>query len=128
LTPGDQSMRVGETRRFAVNVRSDVPLALAIMALRFDPKVVKVSAVSEGSANGVGVSFTQSIDPSGVCLISLSNLSSITGSKTLLFIDVQGVALGDSGLLLDKASTHLVATDARDLGVELVPIRAKVKQ
>lgn len=128
LTPGDQSMKVGETRRFAVNVRSDTPLALAIIALRFDPKVVKVRAVSEAGANGVGVSFTQSIDPSGVCLISLSNLSSITGSKTLLFVDVEGIGPGDTGLLLDKASTHLVATDARDLGVELLPVRATVKQ
>jgi len=128
LAPGDQSMRVGETRRFAVEVKSEVPLALAIIALRFDPKVVKVRAVSEGSTGGVGSSFTQSVDPSGVCLISLSNLSSMTGSKTLLFIDVEGIGLGDTGLLLDKASTHLVATDARDLGVELMPVRATVKQ
>ncbi|HEY6233348.1 MAG TPA: hypothetical protein VIW64_18940, partial [Pyrinomonadaceae bacterium] len=131
LTPADQSMRVGETRRFAVEVKSDVPLALAIIALRFDPKVVKVRAVSESPAGGVassGSSFTQSADPSGVCLISLANLGSMTGAKTLLYVDVEGIAPGDTGLLLDKASTHLVATDARDLGVELAPVRATVKQ
>jgi general secretion pathway protein D len=128
LTPGDQSMKVGETRRFAVNVNSDVPLALAIIALRFDPKTVKVRAVSEGLENGPGVSFTQSLDPSGVCLISLSNLNNLTGSKTLLFVDVEAVGLGNTALLLDKASTHLVATDARDLGINLMPIRATVKQ
>ena len=85
-------------------------------------------AVSEGLENGPGVSFTQSLDPSGVCLISLSNLNNLTGSKTLLFVDVEGVGLGDTALLLDKASTHLVATDARDLGINLMPIRATVKQ
>jgi hypothetical protein len=52
----------------------------------------------------------------------------MTGSKTLLYIDVEGIGLGDTGLLLDKPSTHLVATDARDLGVELMPVRATVKQ
>ncbi|HUS12771.1 MAG TPA: secretin N-terminal domain-containing protein [Pyrinomonadaceae bacterium] len=128
LTPGDQSMKVGETRRFAVDVKSDVPLALAIIALRFNPKTVKVRAVSEGLENGPGVSFSQSLDPSGVCLISLSNLNNLTGSKTLLFIDVEGVGIGDTALLLDKTSTHLVATDARDLGINLMPIRATVKQ
>jgi hypothetical protein len=49
-------------------------------------------------------------------------------SKTLLFIDVESIGLGDTGLLLDKASTYLVATDARNLGIELTPIRATVKQ
>jgi general secretion pathway protein D len=128
LTPAEQSMRVGESRRFALEVKSDVPLALAIIALRFDPKVVKVRAVSESPANGTGVSFTQSADPSGVFLLSFSNLNNLMGSKTLLFIDVEGVGLGETGLMLDKASTHLVATDARDLGIELMPIRAMVKQ
>jgi len=127
LTPADQSMRVGESRRFALEVKSDVPLALAIVALRFDPKVVKVRAVSERPANGAGVSFTESADPSGVYLLSFSNLNNLMASKTLLFIDVEGIGPGDAGLLLDKASTHLVATDARNLGIELVPIRATVK-
>src|SRR4030095_723361 len=36
--PADQSLRVGETRRFALDVKSGVPLAMAIVALRFDPK------------------------------------------------------------------------------------------
>jgi general secretion pathway protein D len=124
LTPADQVMKVGETRRFALAVKSDVPLALAIVALRFDPKVVKVRAISESG----GASFTQSTDTSGVCLISISNLSSLTIPATWLYIDVEGVGLGDAGLVLDKDSTHLVATDARDLGVEVTPVSATVKQ
>jgi general secretion pathway protein D len=125
LTPVEQSMRVGETRRFALDVKSDVPLALAIIALRFDPKVVKVRAVN---LEGSGATFTQSTDASGVCLISLSSLAGMTGPGNLLYIDVEGIGLGDAGLLLDSNSTHLVATDARDLGIQLVPVRATVKQ
>jgi general secretion pathway protein D len=124
LTPTDQSMKVGETRRFALDVKSDVPLALAIVALRFDPKVVKVRAISSGDG---GASFSQSNDTAGVCLISVSNLSGMTGPGTLLFIDVEGIGPGDTGLLLDRESIHLVATDARDLAVELLPARATVK-
>ncbi len=125
LTPIEQSMKVGETRRFALDVKSDAPLALAIIALRFDPKVVKVRAVG---LDGGGASFTQSTDASGVCLISISSLAGMTGPGNLLYIDVEGVGFGDAGLLLDRDSTHLVATDARDLGIELVPVRATVKQ
>ena len=123
--PADQSMKVGETRRFALDVKSDIPLAMAIVALRFDPKVVKVRAIG---LDGSGAMLTQSTDASGVCLISISNLSNMTGPGTLIYIDVEGIGPGDAGLLFDKESSHLVAIDARDLGVEVTLARATVKQ
>jgi hypothetical protein len=123
--PADQSMKVGETRRFALDVKSDIPLAMAIVALRFDPKVVKVRAIG---VDGSMAMLTQSTDASGVCLISISNLSNMTGPGTLIYIDVEGIGPGDAGLLFDKESSHLVAIDARDLGVEAAPARATVKQ
>ena len=123
--PADQSMKLGESRRFALDVKSDVPLAMAIVALRFDPKVVKVRAIG---LDGSSAMLTQSTDASGVCLISISNLSNMTGPGTLIYIDVEGIGLGDAGLLFDKDSSHLVAIDARDLGVEVTPARATVKQ
>jgi hypothetical protein len=109
-----------------LDIEQDVPLALAIVAVRFDPKVVRIQAVAD-SANS-GVSFTQSTDESGVCLISISNLGKATGASPLLYVEVQGVGLGDAALLLDKDSSHLVATDARDLTVNILPVRATVKQ
>ena len=120
-------MRVGESRRFALVVKADAPLALAIVALRFDPKVARVRAISSGDGTSGGASFTQSTDAAGVCLISISNLSGMTGSRTLLYIDVEGIGLGDAGLLLDRDSMHLVATDARDLAVDVTQARATVK-
>jgi general secretion pathway protein D len=124
LGPTDQSMKVGETRRLALDLKSDSPLALAIIALRFDPKVVKVKAFTEA---GSSLSLTQSTDASGVCLISMSNLNGMTGPGTVLYIDVEGVGVGDAGLLFDKGSTHLVATDASELGIIVTPVRATVK-
>jgi general secretion pathway protein D len=138
LTPLEQSMKLGETRRFALELKSDVSPALAVIALRFDPKVVKVRVVSTGSllanapdGNTAGASFSQSVDASGVCLISISNLSgatSLKGGGTLLFLEVEGVGLGDAGLLLDKDSINLVGADAKNIAVEVVPVRASVKQ
>lgn len=124
LGPTDQSMRVGETRRLVLDVKSDSPLSLAIIALRFDPKVVKVKAFTEP---GSALSLTQTTDAAGVCLISLSSLNGMTGPGTLLYIDLEGVGAGDAGLSFEKGSTHLVATDASELGIQVTPVRATVK-
>jgi hypothetical protein len=126
LTPDNQSMRVGESRRFALDLKSDVPLSLAIIALRFDPKVVKVRAVS--ASEGGGANFTQSTDAAGVCLISISNLNGMTGPGTLLFIDVEGIAPGDARLTLDNGAMHVAATDAQSVTVNALPVSALVKQ
>jgi hypothetical protein len=84
--------------------------------------------VSSGDGGNGGANFTQSTDTPGICLISITSLNGMTGPGTLLFIDVEGIGLGDAGLLLDKGSMHFVATDAKDLTVEAVPARATVKQ
>jgi len=136
LTPTDQAMKVGETRRFALELRSDASMAMAVFALRFDPKVVKVRAVTAGDLlasdkAGKGPSLMQSIDPSGVCLISLSNLNGAAatkGSGTLLFIEIEALAAGDAGFVFDKNAVHLVATDARDVALDVMPVRVTVKQ
>jgi hypothetical protein len=83
------------------------------------------------NVKGTGASFTQSIDAKGVCLISISNLNgaaSITGEGTLIFIEVEALADGDTGLLLDKESMRLLATDTRDVALDVIPVRATVKQ
>ncbi len=48
LLPEGDVMKVGEKRRYAVQFKSDVPLSLAVLALQFDPKVVKVNGVTAG--------------------------------------------------------------------------------
>ncbi|HEX2269429.1 MAG TPA: secretin N-terminal domain-containing protein [Pyrinomonadaceae bacterium] len=132
--PADDVMKIGEKRRYAIQLNSDVPLSLALLALRFDPKVVKVHALTAGtlltSAEGAPL-FTPSIDVSGVCLISISSLNgkaSFGGSGPLLFIDVEGIGAGNASLVFDKERLHLVATDARDVVSEVTQGTATVKQ
>ena len=135
LTPGDQAMKAGETRRFAIQFKTDVPLALAVLSLRFDPKVVRVRAFAAGAvlasellSNAVGLPaarFMQSVDPAGICLISISNANgakSMQGEGTLLFVDVEAITAGDAGFAFDKAAMHLVSTDARDVVFEVAPV------
>ena len=137
LAPSDTVMKVGETRRFALDLTSDASLAMAVLALRFNPKVIRIKGLSAGTSltaddgnkdNAPGM--TQSIDASGVCLISLSNLqraASLKGSGLWLFIDVETLAAGDSGLIFDSSATHIMATDAASVTLDLSPIRVIVK-
>src|ERR1700752_5184779 len=133
--PAENIMKVGEKRRYAIQLESDVALSLAMIALRFDPKVVRVHTISAGSlivlSGNTAPSFTQSIDASGVCLVSISALngkSAIVGSGSLLLIDVEALAEGDASLLFDKQTLHLVATDARDVSSSVKQGTATVRQ
>ena len=133
--PADDVLKVGEKRRYAIQLKSDVPLTLALLALRFDPKVVKVNALTAGSllgspADGAPL-FTPSIDASGVCLISISSLNgkaSFRGSGPLLFIDVEAIGPGNASIVFDKERLQLVAADARDVVSEVIQGTATVKQ
>ncbi len=133
--PANDVMKIGEKHRYAIQLNSDVPLTLALLALRFDPKVVKVHALTAGSLIGSpddgGPLFTPSIDASGVCLISISSLNgktSFRGSGPLLFIDVEAIGAGNASLVFDKERMHLVAADSRDVVSELIQGTATVKE
>jgi hypothetical protein len=135
LVPQGDVIKVGETRRFAVQLNSDVPLSLALLALKFDPKVVKINALTAGSilpSSGESAPlFTPSIDASGTCLISISSLNgkaSFKGSGPLLFIDLEAVGAGDASLSFVKETLHLIATDARDVTSQVIQGTATVKQ
>ena len=135
LLQGDDVMKVGEKRRYAIQLNSDVSLSLALLTLKFDPKVVKVHGVTAGdllSTSGEGAPlFTPSIDANGVCMISISSLNgkaSFRGTGPLLFIDVEAIGAGNTALAFVKETLHLVATDARDVKSEVVQGTATVKQ
>jgi general secretion pathway protein D len=136
LLPTGDVLKVGEKRRYAVQLNSDVPLSLALLALRFDPKVVKVHGLTAGSilpiSGETAPLFTPVIDSTaGTCLISISSLNgkaSFRGSGPLLFIDIEAIAEGNASLVFVKETLHLVATDARDITSEIVQGTATVKQ
>jgi hypothetical protein len=136
LLPSADVLKVGEKRRYAVQLSSDVSLSLALLALRFDPKVVRVTALSAGSLLPSGGDtaplFTPLIDPAaGTCMISISSLNgkaSFKGSGPLLFIDVEAIGHGNASLTFVKDTLHLVATDSRDIASEIIQGTATVKQ
>jgi len=136
LLPESDIIKVGEKRRYAIQLNSDVPLSLALLALRFDPKVVKVTSLTAGSilpASGeTAPVFTPLIDGlAGTCMISISSgnsKASFMGSGPLLFIDVEAIGAGNASLGFVKGTLHLVAADSRDLKSEVIQGTATVKQ
>ena len=135
LVPEGDVMKVGEKRHYAIQLNSDVPLSMALVALKFDPKVVKVNGVTAGTllpTTGEAVPLiTPMIDASGSCVISITSpygKASFKGSGPLLFIDLEAVGAGDASLMFVKDTLHLLATDARAVASQVIQGTATVKQ
>jgi hypothetical protein len=132
LSADQSELQVGAKRQLALQVKSDAPLGLAVITLRFDPSVLKISGVSAGSlfANAKNhPTVTQSVDEHGMILLSIipASGSPITADGVLLNLEVQGVSAGDSALSCDLSNVHLVAGDGRTLTVQIEPIKLMVK-
>jgi hypothetical protein len=52
----------------------------------------------------------------------------LNGAGILVFLEIEALSAGDSGLAFDKVKTSLMATDARDVVIDLVPGQITVKQ
>jgi hypothetical protein len=136
LVPEGDVIKVGEKRRYAIQLDSDVSLSMALISLKFDPKVVKIHALTAGSVlpttGEAAPLFTPAIDASGTCLISISSLNgkaSFRGAGPLLFIDLEAIGEGTASLMVVKETLQLVATDARDVKSQVVQgVVATVKQ
>lgn len=133
LTPSTNELRVGEKRRLAVEVNSEAPLGMAVLTLRFDPKVVKINSVTAGTlfANAkTAPTITQSIDEHGVLLVSITPAAGapMSGKGELLHLDIEAIAGGDSALTFDLNNVHLMASDGRNTVLQIEPIRLTVKQ
>jgi len=125
-------LKVGDKQHLQVRVKSDAPLGTAIMMLRFDPKVLKVSSISMGDlfANAKSApTLTQSIDEHGMVLITVAPGagSSVTADGALINIDVEALAAGDTTLAFDISNVHVVAADGRPLLMQINPIKLTVK-
>jgi general secretion pathway protein D len=132
VTPEKSELKVGDKQQLQLRVKSDAPLGLALVMLRFDPKVMKVDSVSIGDlfANAkMPPTLTQSIDNHGMILISLVPAagSAVTADGTIFNIEVEALAAGDSTLMFDLSNVNVVASDGRPLLLKLEPIKLTVK-
>jgi len=132
LSPGGTELKVGDKQQLQVRVKSDAPLGMAMMTLRFDPKVLKVNSVSMGdlfAGAKAAPTLTQSVDAHGMVLISITpgNGSAVTAEGALINIDVEALSAGDSVLAFDLSNVHVVAADGRPLLLQIEPVKLTVK-
>jgi general secretion pathway protein D len=132
LSGGTAPFKAGEKRTMAIELKTDVPVGLAVLMLRFDPKVVKVTAINPGTLLPPGhtASLSQSVDPKGVYMLSLSTFNGATplrGGGSLVLIQIEGITAGDPAFGFDTGSLRLITPDARDIPVEFGPARGPVK-
>ena len=63
-------------------------------------------------------------------MFSLSTFNGATplrGGGSLVLIQIEAIAAGDPAFSFDPQSLRLITPDARDIAVELVPVRGPVK-
>ncbi|HEY0080718.1 MAG TPA: secretin N-terminal domain-containing protein [Pyrinomonadaceae bacterium] len=135
LVPEAKEQRVGSKQRVMLSLKTDAPLGLAAMTLRFDPALTKISSVSKGSMfdgkAGEPV-ITHSIDASkGVLVVSVAPAPGgqpLTGEGVLLVIEVEAIAPGEGSLGFDAGQVHAIATDGRSVLMQAVNAQLKLIQ
>jgi general secretion pathway protein D len=134
LLSGQKEMRVGERQRLMLLVKTTTPLGLAAATLRFDPRVVAVRGVTQGSLFGGAKegwpSITPSIDARGslLALIAPAASAPISGMGVLLFVEVEALSAGESEVTLDGAGVHLMSVSGQNVATQLAHTRLTVKQ
>ena len=132
MTPEKSELKVGDKQQLQLRVKSDAPLGMAIVTLRFDPKVLKVNSISMGNlfANAkTAPTLTQSIDEHGMVLMSIAPAagSAPIADGALINIDVEALTAGDSTLAFDLSNVHVVASDGRPLLLQIEAVKLTVK-
>ncbi|MCX6559000.1 MAG: cohesin domain-containing protein [Candidatus Aminicenantes bacterium] len=106
LSPANLEGVVGREFRMAVNIRSDQDISALSLTVTFDPRIVGLKDVAEGSLSrqlGAAPAFLKNIDPGGVCTIGFSSTQPGKGAKgggtlaTLLF-EAKGSGLATIGV------------------------------
>lgn len=132
LIPERNEMRVGEKRRLALVLKTDAPLGLAVVTLRFDPRTVAIHNVATGNlfaGQQSAPTITQSVT-GGVLLVSIAPPAGapMTGAGVLVFVDIEALATGESAINFDKDNMHLIASDGRNISLQLVQSQVIVRQ
>ena len=126
-------LTVGEKRQLSLQLNSPAPLGVAVVMLRFDPNILKVTNVTAGkmfadakSAPTISVMKNEG----GVLLVSIAPAAgaTISGEGALLNLEVEGLAGGNSSLAFDLSSVHIVTADGSASVVQMSsPVTVAVK-
>jgi general secretion pathway protein D len=126
-------LTVGEKRQLSLDLNSTAPLGVAVVMLRFDPSIVKITNVTAGKIlSDAKSAATISVmkNEGGVLLVSITPAAgaTISGEGGLLNVEVEGLAGGNSSLAFDLSSVHIVTADGSASVVQVSsPVTVAVK-
>jgi hypothetical protein len=132
--PESQELSVGEKRRLTIFLTADSPLSLAVLPLRFDPRIISVRAVSAGYSRAdmqTAPTVTQTLSPGGKLLISVSlppEATTISRPGIVIQLDLEALAAGESMIGVEPGTLHLIAPEGHDINVRAMPTRVFVKR
>jgi LysM repeat protein len=132
LTPAKSQLTVGEKSQLAIELNSEARLGLAVVMLRFDPNVLKVTSVAAGKMFADAKSMptiSQSLQQKGVLLVSIAPAAGaqIFGEGALVNVEVEAIGAGDSSVAFDLSNVHLVSADGQATVLQLAPASLTVK-
>jgi hypothetical protein len=126
-------LAVGEKHQLSLQLNSPAPLGVAVVMLRFDPSILKITNVTAGkiltdakSAATISVMKNEG----GVLLVSIAPAAgaTISGEGAFLNLEVEGLAGGSSSLAFDLSSVHIVTADGSASVVQVSsPVTVAVK-
>jgi len=126
-------LTIGEKRQLSLELNSRATLGVAVVMLRFDPNILRITNVTAGkiltdAKSGATISVLK--NEGGVLLVSIAPAAgaTISGEGALLNLEVEGLAGGSSSLAFDLSSVHIVTADGSASVVQVSsPVTVAVK-
>jgi hypothetical protein len=124
LMTDTQPLRVGDRREVKLLVKTDAPLGIVAIMLRFDTNVLAVRAVRAGNLfKPSDAQLTHTVTPRGLLLVTVSSKDSpqpVSGAGVLLTLEVEALADYSEPFKFDADDVNVVATDGRKVLVKVV--------
>ncbi|MEJ7712353.1 MAG: cohesin domain-containing protein [Pyrinomonadaceae bacterium] len=119
-----REMHVGERQMLALALQTEMPIALAMIKLGFDPSLLAVRAVKEGgllSSAATAPRLLHSTDASGSLTLSVTPDASsmLKGAGVLVFVEVEALRGGTSFINFQEEMVRLIGGDGRAVPVQI---------
>jgi general secretion pathway protein D len=124
LMADQQPLRAGETRELKLLVKTDAPLGIIAVMLRFDTRALAVRSVRAGNLfKPADAQLTHTSTPRGLLLVTVSSKDSplpVSGAGVLLTLEVEALENYSEPFKFDADDVNVVATDGRKVLVKVI--------
>ncbi len=124
LMADQQPLRAGEKRELKLLVKTDAPLGIVAIMLRFDTRSLAVRSVSAGNLfKPADAQLTHTATPRGLLLVTVSSPNSplpVSGAGVLLTLEVEALENYSEPFKFEAEDVNVVATDGRKVLVKVI--------